>query len=148
MPLAAVHFSLCKRSLPKDRQFVGPCVFSVGGSPTGSVCVRAPLTGQSVLRQGVQAPGRVRVPRGVGPPQGVLRVGGALVPLGQRRVGLLGRHLADGGGEVGRGQLGGRGGQARGVGRPQGHRRVGEVGGDGALYRALGKEAQALLVLL
>ena len=99
----------------------------------------APLTGQSVLRQGVQAPGRVRVRRGVGAPQGVLCVGGALVPLGQRRVGLQGRHLADGGGEVGGGQLGGRGRQAWGVGRPQGHRRVGEVGGDGPLYWALGK---------
>lgn len=41
--------------------------------------------------------------------------------------------------------MGRRGREAGGVCRAQGHRRVGEVGGDGSLYRALemqGREAQ------
>lgn len=106
------------------------------------------LTRESVLRQGVQpASDDSCLPFSICRPGGeasqcVLRLGGALVPLDQRRVRLQRGHVTDVGAEVGGGKLGRRGGEAGGVRRPETHCCVGKVGGDSTLDWTLERETR------
>lgn len=104
------------------------------------------LTRESVLRQQVQPPsGNASLSFSIGTHCGeasqcVLRLGGALVPLGQRRVRLQRGHVTDGGDEEGWRQLGRWGWEVGGVRRPESNRRVWKVGGDSTLDWTLEEE--------